>query len=180
MYIYVIYKERVFGKRKERNGTMEILTNENDWIPVSTAKYPQKRQLVHVTVDDGEEAECVIAYLEHDGRWYEDKSDTNLSYVTAWKPMQEIKPYKAEETSESEKESDNDGWIPCSVRYPEDGIPVQVTYQTIRSSLPHCDAFAYRAHGNWYWCEHGTGCGLQCKDDVIITAWKPVGKYYSN
>lgn len=154
---------------------MENLTKENDWIPVSSAKYPEKGKCVHVTVDDGENTECVIAYMENDGLWYEDKTNCRVGYVTAWKPMQEIKPYKAEEEAiaESENESEeNDGWIPCSVKFPKDNEIVQITYLSGCSGKPLCNGFAYRLAGEWRWDDDGIKCGVE------ITAWKHICKPY--
>lgn len=57
-------------------------------------------------------------------------------------------------------------WIPVSEGYPDDIADVQVTYIGHNSGAPLCDAFAYRAEGEWYW---------SLGDDKVrveITAWK--------
>lgn len=165
-------KERMFViERKIRmvNLSKENKEKENDWIPVSTAKYPRQAERVHVTVDDGKDVKCIVAYLNAYGYWYEDKTEESVGYVTAWKPMQEIKPYKAEQIAEREKVID---WTPVTKDLPDELATVQVTYLSKVYGNPCCDGFAYMQDGVWCWAEDDSPC------EIEITAWKPMCKPY--
>lgn len=68
---------------------------------------------------------------------------------------------------------ENNNWIPVSIGIlPEDMEDVQVTFIGYNDHAPHCETFAYRNDGNWYWS----------LDDgevkVEITAWKKICKPY--
>lgn len=59
-------------------------------------------------------------------------------------------------------------WIPISTgRYPRDGEVVQITYIGYYDKLPHCDAFAFRINGEWFFNN-----GEEQDIEVEITAWK--------
>lgn len=46
----------------------------------------------------------------------------------------------------------NNSWTPVSSGlFPDDMEDVQVTYIGYNDHEPHCDAFAYRHDGDWYW-----------------------------
>lgn len=58
-------------------------------------------------------------------------------------------------------------WVPISSGlFPEDGEYVQVTFIGYHDHAPHCEGFAYRKGGNWYWTL------LNKKVEVEIIAWK--------
>lgn len=58
-------------------------------------------------------------------------------------------------------------WVPVSSgRYPEDLEDVQVTFTGHTDKKPHCEAFAYRCEGKWYWSLY------EEEVHVEITAWK--------
>ena len=67
----------------------------------------------------------------------------------------------------------NNSWTPVSSGlFPDDMEDVQVTYIGYNDHEPHCDAFAYRNDGDWYWSlDEG-------KARVEITAWKHNCKPY--
>ena len=61
----------------------------------------------------------------------------------------------------------NNNWIPVSSGlFPEDEEDVQVTFIGYNDHAPHCEAFAYRNEGDWYWSLNDT------EVKVEITAWK--------
>ncbi len=58
-------------------------------------------------------------------------------------------------------------WIPVSSgNFPDDMVDVQVTFIGAADRFPHCEAFAYRNEGQWYWSLDDE------KVSVEITAWK--------
>lgn len=62
---------------------------------------------------------------------------------------------------------ENNNWIPVSLGvYPDDNEYVQVTFIGYHDHAPHCEAFAYRCGGKWYWALDDE------KVRVKITAWK--------
>jgi hypothetical protein len=67
----------------------------------------------------------------------------------------------------------NNSWTPVSSGlFPDDMEDVQVTYIGYNDHEPHCDAFAYRHDGDWYWSlDEG-------EVRVKITAWKHNCKPY--
>ena len=62
---------------------------------------------------------------------------------------------------------ENNNWMSVSSGlYPDDMEDVQVTFIGYNDHVPHCEAFAYRNEGKWYW-------SLDDSDvNVEITAWK--------
>ena len=62
---------------------------------------------------------------------------------------------------------ENNNWTSVSSGlYPDDMEDVQVTFIGYNDHAPHCEAFAYRNEGKWYW-------SLDDSDvNVEITAWK--------
>ena len=62
---------------------------------------------------------------------------------------------------------ENNNWMSVSSGlYPDDMEDVQVTFIGYNDHAPHCEAFAYRNEGKWYW-------SLDDSDvNVEITAWK--------
>lgn len=63
-------------------------------------------------------------------------------------------------------------WIPISSGlFPEDGEVVQVTFIGCNDHAPHCERFAYRKEGNWYWTVDSS------KVKVEIIAWKKCEPY---
>ena len=64
-------------------------------------------------------------------------------------------------------------WIPTKFGvFPKDLEMVQVTYLGCFDSAPHCDEFAYRDEGKWYWVNGHD------KVEVKITAWKYMNEPY--
>ena len=62
---------------------------------------------------------------------------------------------------------ENKNWIPVnSGIFPDDMEDVQVTFIGYNDHVPHCEAFAYRNEGKWYWSLD------DCEVNVEITAWK--------
>lgn len=58
-------------------------------------------------------------------------------------------------------------WIPVSSGlFPEDEKDVQVTFIGYNDHAPHCEGFAFRYEGNWYWTLD------EREVKVEITAWK--------
>lgn len=58
-------------------------------------------------------------------------------------------------------------WIPVSSGlFPDDGKDVQVTFIGYHDQAPHCEGFAYREGGNWYWTVNDGNVKVE------ITAWK--------
>lgn len=63
-------------------------------------------------------------------------------------------------------------WIPISSGlFPKDGEVVQVTFIGCNDHAPHCERFAYRQEGNWYWTKDSS------KVIVEIIAWKECVPY---
>lgn len=68
---------------------------------------------------------------------------------------------------EGDFDMSNREWIPVlSGLYPDDMEDVQVTFIGYNDHMPHCEAFAYRNEGVWYWSLDDT------RVTVKITAWK--------
>ena len=68
---------------------------------------------------------------------------------------------------------ENNNWVPISSGvYPDDNEYVQVTFIGYNDGLPHCEAFAYRCEGKWYWALDDMNVRVQ------ITAWKYMCKPY--
>lgn len=64
-------------------------------------------------------------------------------------------------------------WNPVSSGvYPDDMEDVQVTFIGYDDHMPHCEAFAYRNDGKWYWSIYNEEC------QVEITAWKSMCEPY--
>ena len=62
---------------------------------------------------------------------------------------------------------ENKKWMPISSGlYPDDMEDVQVTFIGYNDYAPHCDAFAYRNEGKWYWSLDDSYVNVE------ITAWK--------
>lgn len=61
----------------------------------------------------------------------------------------------------------NNNWMSVSSKlFPKDEESVQVTYIGYYDHKPHCDGFAYRYNGKWYWSVNDN------EVKVEITAWK--------
>lgn len=61
----------------------------------------------------------------------------------------------------------NEKWVPVKIgNYPGDMKDVQVTFIGHDDQKPHCEAFAYRCDGKWYWSLWETEVMVE------ITAWK--------
>lgn len=66
-------------------------------------------------------------------------------------------------------------WTPISSGlYPGDMEDVQITFIGYHDKKPHCEAFAYRNEGVWYWSLD------DMEVNVEITAWKPMCVPYGN
>lgn len=58
-------------------------------------------------------------------------------------------------------------WIHVNLGlFPEDMEDVQVTFIGYNDHIPHCEGFAYRNDGDWYWSLDDS------KVKVEITAWR--------
>lgn len=57
-------------------------------------------------------------------------------------------------------------WIPVCNHLPDEMEDVQVTFIGHNDGKPHCEAFAYRNGGKWFWSLHDE------EVNVVITAWK--------
>ena len=69
----------------------------DDWIPVSSGKYPKDGEYVNVTFLDyyDNTPHCGDAAFRHNGNWYWCHSHNSVQVeITAWKPLCE--PYKGE------------------------------------------------------------------------------------
>lgn len=61
----------------------------------------------------------------------------------------------------------NNKWIPVETGvYPDDMEDVQVTFIAHDDNKPHCEAFAYRNDGRWFWSLYDE------EVKVEITAWR--------
>lgn len=68
----------------------------------------------------------------------------------------------------------NNNWRPVSSGiYPQDMEDVQVTFIAHNDGQPHCEAFAYRCEGKWYWSLY------EEEVRVEITAWKKMCRPYT-
>ena len=64
-------------------------------------------------------------------------------------------------------------WIPVnSGIFPDDMEDVQVTFIGYNDNEPHCNEFAYRNNGKWYWSLNSN------EVKVKIIAWKYNCKHY--
>ena len=62
---------------------------------------------------------------------------------------------------------ETNNWVPVKqIHFPEDAKDVQVTFIGYNDRKPHCEAFAYRNDGNWYWSLDDAPVKVE------ITAWK--------
>ena len=89
---------------------------------------------------------------------------------------------------------ENNGWIPCSERLPEDGVPVNITwknnnppsyYNNIKN-IPFTDT-AILCKNKWYWysciCldilnEFGKNDADAVDKDIDVIAWQPLPEPY--
>lgn len=60
----------------------------------------------------------------------------------------------------------NNGWIPCSERLPEENKNVYITFIGRLSLKPTCSELAHLFHGKWYWQ------GNRNEVAVKVIAWK--------
>lgn len=65
------------------------------------------------------------------------------------------------------------GWVPTSLGFfPEDNVPVQVTYLGYRDKVPRCDYFAYRHNNVWHWVDNDQEVLVE------IVAWRDSNNPY--
>lgn len=87
----------------------------------------------------------------------------------------------------------NNGWIPCSERLPEEGVPVNITYKNSNppsyyiKNIPFtATAISYKNKWYWYSCicldilnEYGKNEADAVNKDIDIIAWQPLPEPYS-
>lgn len=124
-----------------------------------------------------------ITLRDYDGNWCIITCDTSKGKAICHKvcdvskmPLTETMFWKiCEEHIKLEiREMENNNWIPVSSGlFPEDEKNVQVTFIGYNDHAPHCEGFAFRYEGNWYWTLD------ENKVKVEITAWKNPGEPYN-
>lgn len=88
----------------------------------------------------------------------------------------------------------NNGWIPCSERLPEEGVPVNITYKNSNppsyysniKNIPFtATAISYKNKWYWYSCicldilnEYGKNEADAVNKDIDIIAWQPLPEPY--
>lgn len=89
---------------------------------------------------------------------------------------------------------DNNGWIPCNERLPEEGVPVNITYKNSNppsyysniKNIPFtATAISYKNKWYWYSCicldilnEYGKNEADAVNKDIDIIAWQPLPEPY--
>jgi hypothetical protein len=135
---------------------------------------------------------CVLKGLplkRKDGKY----GKTKISKERAdWCPLRELPEKKPKQVpvAYSYFGAYNNGWIPCSERLPEEGVPVNITwknnnplsyYNNIKN-IPFTDtAILYKNKWYWYSCicldilnEYGKNDADAVDKDIDIIAWQPL------